>query len=39
MRQRISQMTNELPIQRDETMRINKLLFKGGKGHLHDSWK
>ena len=32
-------MTNEEPIQRDETMRINKLLFKNGKGHLHDSWK
>lgn len=32
-------MTREEPIQREESQNIAKLLFKDGKGHLHDSWK
>ena len=39
MRQRIIQLTREDNISREEGMTIQKLLFKDGKGHLHDSWK
>jgi hypothetical protein len=39
MRSRISSQTAEQPITRDESNLVNNLLFKGGKGHLHDSWK
>lgn len=39
MRSRIAQNTREQIITRDESLEISKLLFKDGKGHLHDSWK
>ena len=39
MRSRISSQTIEQQITREESNLINHLLFKGGKGHLHDSWK
>lgn len=39
MRQHIANSTIEETIQRDESLNILKLLFKDGKGHLHDSWK
>ena len=39
MRSRIAQNTREQNISREESLTINKLLFKDGKGHLHDSWK
>lgn len=39
MRSKIAQTTREQPITREESMGINKLLFKDDKGHLHDSWK
>jgi hypothetical protein len=39
MRQQIGRSTNESNITREESMEINTLLFKDGKGHLHDSWK
>lgn len=39
MRQKISQLTNESTISREESQGISELLFKDGKGHLHDSWK
>ena len=39
MRQRIIQLTTESNITREESLNIQKLLFKDGKGHLHDSWK
>lgn len=32
-------MTEEKLISREESALIQKLLFKDGKGHLHDSWK
>ena len=31
--------TSEQQITREESMGIMHLLFKDGKGHLHDSWK
>lgn len=39
MRQQIGRCTNESPISMEESRGINCLLFKDGKGHLHDSWK
>ena len=39
MRSLISSQTKEVTISREESTGINGLLFKGGKGHLHDSWK
>ena len=39
MRQKIGMCTNESIISREESQGINQLLFKNGKGHLHDSWK
>ena len=39
MRQQIGRSTSEEIISREESMGINQLLFKDGKGHLHDSWK
>ena len=39
MRQRISTQTKEDQILMEESQGITQLLFKGGKGHLHDSWK
>ena len=39
MRQIIIQQTEEINISPQESNEINKLLFKDGKGHLHDSWK
>lgn len=38
-RQKINAMTSETIITRDESNGIAELLFKDGKGHLHDSWK
>lgn len=38
-RQKINTMTTENQITRDESSGISELLFKDGKGHLHDSWK
>ena len=39
MRQKINRDTNEDLISREESLGIFQLLFKDGKGHLHDSWK
>ena len=39
IRQMIIQKTVETDIQMNESNSIAKLLFKDGKGHLHDSWK
>jgi hypothetical protein len=39
MRQRVTQFTAEMPITRQESDGVSHLLFKGGKGFLHDSWK
>ena len=39
MRSKIAQNTREEIISRDESKEISHLLFKDGKGHLHDSWK
>ena len=39
MRSKIIQMTREEIIGMEESNRINHLLFKDGKGFLHDSWK
>ena len=39
MRQQIGRCTTEQVISREESAGINVLLFKDGKGHLHDSWK
>ncbi len=39
MRQKISTHTREDMITREESQGITQLLFKDGKGHLHDSWK
>lgn len=39
MRQQIGKMTAEAPISIEESKGITHLLFKDGKGHLHDSWK
>lgn len=39
MRQMIGNATDESVISREESNGINQLLFKDGKGHLHDSWK
>ena len=35
----IGRYISEDVISREESMGINQLLFKDGKGHLHDSWK
>ena len=39
VRQRMNMHTKEQQISREESMGIMHLLFKDGKGHLHDSWK
>mmetsp|Transcript_8439 Transcript_8439/g.14145 ORF Transcript_8439/g.14145 Transcript_8439/m.14145 type:complete len:159 (+) Transcript_8439:1864-2340(+) len=38
-RKLIAQHTREQPVRRDDSNGILGLLFKDGKGHLHDSWK
>ena len=38
-RSMIIQATSESNISMNESQEIAKLLFKDGKGHLHDSWK
>jgi len=38
-RQLIQQRTSESNISMQESKEIARLLFKEGKGHLHDSWK
>jgi len=39
IRQTLSRYTSEFQVSRDESQGIMKLLFKEGRGHLHDSWK
>ena len=39
IRQRMNMYTKEQQITREESVGIMHLLFKEGKGHLHDSWK
>ena len=39
MRQRIGQCISENVISREESIGMSHLLFKDGKGHLHDSWR
>lgn len=38
-RQRLTQYTKESVISREEANGIAHLLFKDGKGHIHDSWR
>jgi len=38
-RQAMNNFAVEQPLSRDESQGIIQLLFKDGRGHLHDSWK